>query len=46
MEDLVGKTINSVFVNRDDTILIFDTDAGIIAYETEGVVAPIHGLTA
>lgn len=34
MDSLVGKTINSLSVSDDQGILAFDTDAGVIAYET------------
>lgn len=36
MKNLVGKTINRILINEDDTILAFDTDQGIVAFETYG----------
>lgn len=36
MKELVGKTIKRILINSSDEILAFDTDVGIIAYETEG----------
>jgi hypothetical protein len=36
MEDLVGKTIKRILVSANDEILAFETDEGVIAYETEG----------
>lgn len=36
MKDLIGKTINKIWISSDDTILVFDTDSGLIGYETQG----------
>ena len=36
MKELIGKTIKRVLISPNDEILVFDTDAGIIVYETEG----------
>ncbi len=36
MEELIGKTIESLSVSKDQSILAFYTDAGVIAYEVEG----------
>lgn len=36
MEELVGKTIKRILISSNDETLVFDTDAGIIAYETYG----------
>lgn len=34
MKELIGKKINKILVNSDQSVLIFDTDQGDVAYET------------
>ena len=36
MKELIGKTINSVHINEDGTVLKFSTDAGDMYYECYG----------
>ena len=36
MKELVGKTIQGVRVSEDQHVLMFDTDNGVVAYETYG----------
>lgn len=36
MKELIGKNINRVLINADDTIIAFDTNDGVVAYETYG----------
>lgn len=36
MKELVGKKINGLFVNSDQSLLVFDTDGGDVAYRTWG----------
>lgn len=36
MKELLGKRINKILVNSDQSVLIFDTNFGDVAYETYG----------
>lgn len=35
MKEIIGKTINGIFINEDQSILIFDTNEGDVTYQTE-----------
>lgn len=34
MQEIVGRKINGILVNEDQSVLVFDTDAGDIIYKT------------
>lgn len=36
MDSLIGRTIKSIAVNEDQSIMAFVTDGGVIAFRTEG----------
>lgn len=36
MKELVGKKIQGVFVNEDQSLLVFHTDQGVMAYRAKG----------
>ena len=36
MNELIGKKITGMWVNNDQSILAFDTDKGVVAYDAWG----------
>jgi hypothetical protein len=36
MKELIGKKVNALLVNSDQSILVFDTDGGDVVYRTDG----------
>ena len=36
MKEIIGKTINKIFTNDDQSVLVFETSEGDVIYQTEG----------
>lgn len=35
MKELIGRKISSLWINNDQSVLVFGTDSGVVGYETD-----------